>query len=250
MSTDLFISQKIANNVGAPRSDDEQTRGHIESVMKKAFPRILRGVSIAGSVAKGTNIAGDSDLDLFISFDSQAGVLADVYTAVRDLAASAGWSPREQNVSIGTTILGLTVDLVPGRVQSGHRVWHSLYRRKAKSWVQTNVDEQIRFVRDSGRTQHIRAMKLWRRHHRVPIASFALELAVISACRNLRGGLENTLLECFRTFAQGFDRMRLEDPANTNNNLRDDMTDAECEQVKRAAQRALEASTWSQVLGS
>ncbi len=108
--------------------------------------------------------------------------------------------------------------------------------------------EQIRYVRDSGRTAHIRAMKLWKRRYGVPIPSFALELAVISACRGLRGGIANDLLLCLQTLASGFERMRLEDPANTNNNLQDDLTASERRAVATLAQRALAARTWTEML--
>lgn len=44
------------------------------------------------------------------------------------------------------------------------------------------------------------------------------------------------------------ERMRLEDPANTNNNLQDDLTIAERRAVATAAQRALGARTWTEML--
>lgn len=248
MSTDRIIEQIVAANVGAPRISYEATRAHVETVMRAAFSSSLRSVEVAGSVAKGTNIAGDSDLDLFVSLSRGSGVLADVYADVRNVAHRMGWSPIEQNVSIGAWISGYKIDLVPGRVQDGYRVWHSLYRRKARSWVQTNVVEQIRYVRRSGRASHIRAMKLWRRRYGVSIPSFALELAVISACRGLRGGIANDLLSCLHSLSSGFERMRLEDPANTNNNLQDDLTIAERRAVATAAQRALAARTWTEML--
>src|SRR5205814_1335226 len=112
----------------------------------------LLGVMYSGSYAKGTGVRGGHDLDLFISLDHDApGTLKELYWSLFNYLSNKGWSPTPQNVSLGVTCRGMHVDLVPGKKQAGNPNDHSLYKRKADTWVQTNVDQHVKLIRNSGR---------------------------------------------------------------------------------------------------
>lgn len=109
----------------------------------------LSDLTYSGSFAKGTGNAISTDVDLFISLRSETQeTLKDIYNSLFNLAQSRGWSPRRQNVSIGISVSGKKVDLVPGRIQSGYQNYHSLYRRKADSWTPNERQAPCRYCRE------------------------------------------------------------------------------------------------------
>src|SRR5579872_6221824 len=61
-------------------------------------------IKLAGSIAKGTAITGTSDIDIFISLNpsvSTCNTLENVYNTLRNRFNGAGYTAREQNVSVG-----------------------------------------------------------------------------------------------------------------------------------------------------
>jgi hypothetical protein len=151
----------------------------------------LLGVTYSGSYAKGTVIKGGTDVDFFISLRHETPEnLRDVYRKLITFLTDLGLSPKEQNVSVGLTFSGVKVDLVPGKKQWGNTTDHSLYRRKADTWTQTNVATHISLVQGCGQREEIRALKIWRQLHGLDFPSFYLELTVIKA---LSGQLKNRI---------------------------------------------------------
>jgi hypothetical protein len=65
---------------------------------------------------------------------------------------------------------------------------NSLYRSKPNTWTQTNISTYISHVVNSGRTDEIRILKIWRQLHGLTFPSFFLELAVINALLYTRRG--------------------------------------------------------------
>jgi hypothetical protein len=175
--------------------------------------------------------------------------LRQIYWSLFQRAGSAGWTPQPHNVSIGVKVLGHKVDLVPGRVQHGYVNRHSLYRRKADSWTQTDVAFHIALVRDSGRTEEIRLTKIWRALHGLEFPSLALELAVLEAIHGRRrGDLAANFWEVLRYLAEDFRTARLLDPANTANVVSEDLTALEKMAVGAAAQRSRSETSWARIV--
>lgn len=210
----------------------------------------LAEVSYSGSYAKGTGVSGTTDVDLFISLKANTpGTLKEVYCKLFQAAGAASLSPRAQNVSVGVTHRGVSVDLVPGRIQSGYQNYHSLYRRKADSWTQTNVALHIDTVARSGRTEEIRAIKVWRKLNRLDFPSFYLEMTVIRALKGCRvGNVAANTWEVFRYLAEDFASAGVVDPANTNNCLSDDLTAAEKNKIRALALHARSQGNWENIL--
>ena len=123
-----------------PRSPGAVAAGIILPVIQSWAGSVLNGVSYSGSYAKGTAIRGCSDVDIFISIKNECTMpLADIYESLFRTVRDAGYSVRRQNVSIGTEVNGVRMDLVPGRQQPGSTNDHSLYLSKRRSWTKTNV---------------------------------------------------------------------------------------------------------------
>lgn len=167
MTGDEYIQHVLAKYAVpyGPDSPAIRAANAVAPAVRRWAGDLLVELMASGSYAKGTAIAGGTDIDVFISLKPTAPTLQEIYRSLAQLATDRGWNPRAQNVSMGITYNGAKIDLVPGRQQQGYKNYHSLWRRKAGTWTQTNVALHIDRVRDSGRTGEIRAMKIWRRNH-------------------------------------------------------------------------------------
>lgn len=243
----LLLKYAVDNGPFSPLR--ELARVQIFPAVKSWAGDYFRDCSYAGSFAKSTGNNCSTDLDIFISLKSNAPELKKIFESLHERARNEGWAPRMQNVSIGTTISGRSVDLVPGRVQDGYQNWHSIYRRRSDSWTLTNIDSQIQLVIKSGRAQEIRLAKLWRLRAGFDCPSFLIELAVIEALRGRPvGDLVPNFWHALGWFADNFESARLIDPANTNNVVSDDLSPQEKRAVSNAARIARGKKFYSDIL--
>lgn len=209
----------------------------------------LVDLSPSGSFAKGTANKSGTDIDVFVSLaHSTPETLKDIYTKLFQRMTELGYKPKAQNVSINITVNGYDVDLVPAKRQDAYSQDHSLYRRKADTWTKTNVARHINHVSQSGRVPEARLIKLWRNQKGLDFPSFYLELSVINALFGKGGSLSQNVWTVFQYLRATFPATRIIDPANTNNIISDDLTAAEKGRVKAAAERALAAKTWGEII--
>ncbi len=210
----------------------------------------LSALEYSGSYAKETGVRGISDVDVFISLKSDTtSTLQEIYNSLHGLAQQQGWSPRAQNVSVGVTIERTRGDLVPGKAQPGHQGYHSLYLRKRGSWTQTNVTLHVDTVRASGRLREIRAVKIWRFLRNLDFPSLYLELFTIRAlARCSRTAVADNTLHALRTIGTSLSSTRIEDPANTNNALSDDLTGQEKQRVADLAAQSAREQYWEKII--
>lgn len=209
----------------------------------------LLSVNYSGSSAKGTAIRGIADVDLFISLKPETPeTLADIYDKLANYNGFKGFSPRRQNVSVGIKYSGISIDMVPGKKQSGNTTDHSLYRSKAKTWTQTNVAQHISLIQNSGRLAEIRALKIWRAQHGLDFPSFYLELTVLDALHGKRTGMvSSNFVTVLQYLRDKFVASVVIDPANSNNRLSDDLTLAEKKLIAQKAAECLKAS-WEKTI--
>lgn len=209
----------------------------------------LLALEPSGSFAKGTCNSSSTDIDLLLSLSSSTpGTLTHIRATLTACLKQNGYNPIEQNVSLGITVNGYKVDLVPGRRQSQHGFDHSLYRRKTDSWTKTNVHTHVTLVRDSGRTEEIRILKLWRDQKGLEFPSIYLELATLEALRGkpIRN-VSSNVAHALAYFRDRLETARIVDPANTNNVISDDLSASEKRAVSLAASNAL-AGQWTGVV--
>lgn len=195
-------------------------------VLQSWAGRFLVEMKPSGSFAKGTAVHGGTDIDIFVSLSSSLDwSLERIYDSMLAELSKAGYATRRQNVSIGITVDGYSVDVTPARRQAQNGNYHSLWSNKTKGWLQTNVNEHCRVVSVSGRLEEIRLIKIWRNRYALDWPSFYLELFVIDALIGARqGALETNISTVFRAIANSIATRRLIDPSNTNNVVSDTLT--------------------------
>lgn len=252
MSADAYL-QRILDREAVdtgPLSPVRGVQAKIEPIIREWAGGMLVSVEPSGSFAKGTANKSGTDIDLFISLSDQTTEpLKEIYEKLYNRMRDRGYSPTRQNVSINIHANGYDVDLVPGKRQNILNNDHSLYRRKADTWTKTNVITHINHVVTSGRTRETRIIKLWRNQKKLDFPSFYLEMTIIRALEGqIFGTLSGNVWKVFEYLRDTFPNARVVDPANTNNVISDDLTVAERGKVKSAAEQALKAKDWSQIV--
>jgi hypothetical protein len=243
------ILSKYAVSRG-PTSPAERLGTVVAGPLRAWAGQQLNRLEYSGSYSKDTGVRGISDVDVFISLKSDtSNTLKEIYESLFSLAQSEVWSPRRQNVSVGVTVDGTRGDLVPGRVQGGYQNYHSLYLRKRDSWTQTNVALHIDTVRNSSRVREIRAVKIWRMLHDLDFPSLYLELFTIrSLAGHSRSTLADNVLHALRTIGNSLASTRIEDPANTNNIVSDDLTATEKQRIAGLAAESARQQYWRDII--
>ena len=251
MSADIYL-----NNILNREAVDTSLFSPVRSVQSQVMPAIqewagqyLRVVKPSGSFAKGTANKSGTDIDLFISLsDRVTNTMKEIYDTLFEKMKGRGYSPKRQNVSINISLNGYSVDLVPGKRQNAWSEDHSLYRRKADTWTKTNIDTHIAKVTGSGRAPEIRILKLWRDQKGLDFPSFYLEMTAIEALTFASGGISDRVWKSLQYLRDTFPTARVVDPANTNNIISDDLTATDRQKIKSAAQAALGAQDWNQIV--
>ncbi|MFZ2522064.1 MAG: nucleotidyltransferase [Minisyncoccia bacterium] len=210
-------------------------------------------LKLSGSHAKGTAITGTTDIDIFISLDPSVGTsntLENVYNTLRNRFSIAGYTPREQNVSVGINHTGLKIDVVAGVKHHILGLDHSVWKRKAKTWTKTNIDAHINLVKNSGRVFDIKLIKIWRKLHDLDFPSFYLELSVIEALKGtglLGSSPGNNFIKVMNYLVNDFEDRVIKDPSNQNNEVSDELSVEEKQKIKNLAQVTLNGN-WDQAV--
>lgn len=204
----------------------------------------LLGIEPSGSFGKDTANRSSTDIDLFLTLSSSTpDTLAQIRNSLGNCLNQHGYQYRDQNVSLGINVAGNKVDLVPGKRQGQYGTDHSLFRRRANTWTKTNIQTHINLVRNSRRTEEIRAIKLWRDQWGLDFPSIYLELAALEALRGKPvGRLSENVADVLRYLSVRLTATRIVDPANTNNVISDDLSISGKQAVAAAAKRALNGS--------
>lgn len=249
MSGDTYL-RSILQKYDVNISGAEAAGNYIYPVIQRWGNIYLVKAEFSGSLAKGTGINIGTDADIFISVSSNTpGTLADLYGTLFNAVTQAGYTARKQNVSIGTTVNGYKIDLVPGRRQSQYGNDHSLYKSKAGSWTQTNINTHINHVKNSNRIEEIRLSKIWRQLHNLEFPSFYLELTVIEALKySTAGNLSANFLKVLEFFRDSLPSTRYVDPANTNNIISDDLTAAQKIAISSQARLSRNQQNWGGIV--
>jgi hypothetical protein len=175
--------------------------------------------------------------------------MKDIYWSLFNYLAERQLQPVAQNVSVRVRSNGLCVDVVPGRRQPGNTTDHTLYRRNADTWTQTNVAQHVKLISGSGRTSEMRALKVWRQLNKLDFPSFYLELTTIEALKGRRfGQLADNTFAALEYVADRLTVARVVDPANTNNVISDDLDYAGKKAVADAAAKSAGKGNWGQII--
>lgn len=253
MTADEYLQNLIARNrVATGEGSAASNAGNaVYQIVKRWAGQQLRSGSYSGSYAKGTAIRGRTDVDLFISLKSDTtNTLKEIFDKLHSWISQNGYPhARKQNVSVHVVHNSIEVDLVPAVHLGGNTEDHWLYVNKAnRERTKTNVDTHINTVRNSGRINEIILTKIWRKNHNLDFPSFYLELAVIEALKYKRSGLAEHFLAILDYLSTTFVSARFVDPANTNNIISDDLTDAEKKAIAIKAGQSRGQQSWGSIV--
>jgi hypothetical protein len=208
-------------------------------------------VYYAGSFGKKTMIREQYDLDIVVYWDKDCGyTLKEIFNGVGNVLRQHWTLVNRKTVAWELPFQGgFHIDVVPGSAIDNSFKYANLYRSDNDSSLQTSIKVHIDTVRNSGRSDAIRLMKLWRKRKNVPFKkSLALELITIDGCTGkLTSDLEGQLLATFRHIKDKILTIRLVDPANTNNILSDEISIIDKILIQNAAKAAIDAQYWWQV---
>ena len=208
----------------------------------------------SGSKAKGDAIKGKSDIDIFVSIEDSNNLYKvkdyydDLYKYLKEHLRNN--EVRRQNVSIGITYAGCSIDITPGKkvkysaydllFNNKSDTDHYIYSTKKSNNTLTNIQKHIDMVRTSGLTKEIMILKIWRNCHGLELPSIAIEIITCEVLKNDRTySLYGNVKKVLESLRNTIDYSRIIDPANSNNNIAETMTDAEKAMIKRVAIQSL-----------
>ncbi|MCM1438526.1 MAG: nucleotidyltransferase domain-containing protein [Roseburia sp.] len=205
----------------------------------------------SGSRAKGDAIKGKSDIDIFISItdpNNQKTVkdyYEELYSFLKPKFATN--CLRKQNVSIGISYAGCSIDITPGKRINQHTVIngrsyndHYIYSRKTNHNTQTNIQKHIDLVRNSGLTNEMMLLKIWRNCHGLELPSIAIEIIAVEVLKNNKSYyMYENIKKVFESLRDTILNRRIIDPSNSNNNIADSMSQSEKEEIRKVAIQSL-----------
>lgn len=233
-----------------PESAAEQAANRIAPKIQRWAGGWLASLSPSGSYAKQTGVHGVTDMDLFISLKPEMpGTMKKIYDELFTLAALHGWNPRRHNVSIGISVHGMNLDLIPGRSQAGYANVHDLYCLKSDSLLQTNVQLHVDTIAKSHRLREIQAIKIWRHVHQLDWPSVYLDFFVINALteRNTES-LAHNVLHALDFIGETLETTYMVDPANPDNILSDELTAEGKKTIADQAKISAAKQHWEDIL--
>jgi len=253
MTSDEYLQNLIARDrvVTGEGTAAFNAGNAVYQIVKRWAGQYLRKGSYSGSYAKGTAIRGRTDVDIFVSLNSnRPNTLKEIFDGLHSWISQNGYpNARKQNVSVHVVHNSVEVDLVPAVHLGGNTEDHWLYVNKSnKERTKTNVDTHINTVKSSGRVNEIILTKIWRKNHKLDFPSFYLELAVIEALKYKRSGLADHFLAVLDYLSSGLVLARFVDPANTNNIISDDLTDTEKRVIASQAGQSRRQQSWESIV--
>lgn len=217
------------------------------SALPGRTPRFYYG----GSYGKKTMIRERYDLDIVIYWpQAPSYTIKEIYDMVGRQLKTEWSTTHPKTVCWEINFQGnFHIDIVPGRALDPNFVEANLHRTDTGTTLKTSLKTHIDTVKDSGRRDAIRLLKLWREKKGVPFKkSFLLELMTISGCKGCSyTDLEPQVSAALRYIRDNIVTTRVLDPANSNNLLSDDISDAEKRRIKVMAESALAAKYWPEL---
>jgi hypothetical protein len=205
----------------------------------------------AGSYGKRTIIRQRYDLDIVMYWPNTASYsIQGIYEAVGDVLKKNWDYVNSKTVSWELPFQGgFHIDVVPGRALDPQFFEANLHRTDTGTTLKTSLKTHISTVRNSGRRDAIRLLKLWRECQNVPFKkSFLLELMTIEGCRGVRFDDLGAQVQASLVYIRdNILTCNFYDPANSNNSLSDDLDRIRRAQIQAAAAVAASATSWGAV---
>jgi predicted nucleotidyltransferase len=228
----------------------EQIRKQVESHLYIWGNGYIKEIKLSGSYAKKTNTSLSSDFDIFISFTSSIDKnIKELYEVLEIKLKELHPDVRRQNVSLGITINGKKVDIVPAKNHSGNTNDHWLHSTKKDSYFQTNIHKHINLISTSNRTNEIKITKIWAKLHNLDFPSIYLELIVLEALSGCTvDNFDPNFQKVLTYIVTNLETKRVVDPANSANIISDLLTQQEKNIIVKKAKEGCDAESWRGVI--
>lgn len=242
----LLSEQNLTDN---QKNNLRNLRHKIEQKVKaglKGTPKTYYG----GSYKKNTMIKASYDLDVVLYWpEAFQYSLESIYKGIGSVLQKKWTYVKAKRVGWELPFEGdFHIDVVPGKESSTKKDFAYLYNSKTGGSFQTSIKVHVDHVRNSGRTDAIRLMKLWKKRKDVPIKTFILEMMVIDGCKGKRrDNLESQLDAALHYIKDKITTTRIVDPANTNNIVSETLTKEEKNRIRKLADQATKYETWGEV---
>lgn len=264
MDYEAYLKQVLETHSLADDSSEikdlRAEKENVETLIRSAFDGspIIR---YAGSYKKGTMIKDSYDLDIicyFKSEDDSAGEnLEEIYNNIKlKLEDKYTVIPKKSALRLHTgDDKDFHIDVVPGRFVDDTLTDAFIHQHNAeKQYTKTNLQKHIEHIKNSGLTNTIKLVKIWRELNSVPLKTFVLELLVIRLLKDKKDsdGLANCLKCFFEETNEHIENIVLEDPANSGNDLSelfDDNTRALMKALAGQASGLISNDQWKNIFG-
>lgn len=190
-----------------------------------------------GSIIKGTSIQ-NSDIDIQLRFKKATGTIEQVFKKVYEflnyeLDDATISNVRKQKHSIGITydVNGEKhrIDIVPTRISKNASNDDYIYVNDTSLFGQPtfkkiNPSKQLRVLNFTNQEKKVvRLLKMWKNENNIDIKSIYLELLVKRAFQDgtLSRNIDKCLLEVLNYIGENIHKIRIIDPANSNNVISD-----------------------------
>lgn len=257
----ILNSQTIAPDSAEMKSLQE-SREEVEELLRTAFEGSNPTIRYAGSKAKGTMIKDSYDLDIVCYFehdDNDAGEsLRDIYDNVAAFLGDSYYVERKNSslrIKSKDEQTDYHIDVVPGRFVDDSKSDANLYQADGdKDWLKTNLDTHIDHIKNSGLTDVIRLVKLWKIKSVLSIKTFVLELMVVEYAKKSDEKPLSTGVESFWQYLKDHgNKVGIEDPANPDGNDLSGFLDETTKQLlsyqAEAALSSLNEGNWTDIFG-
>ncbi len=180
-----------------------------------------------GSRGKKTMIKESYDLDIVLYFpETTKYSIQNIYDKVTRYLGSSNYIIMTKNAAIRTLKReDYHIDIVPAKRITDSEDSAFLWRNEDGKPLKTSVVQHINSIREFGRRDVIKLLKLWKVRYDIDFPSFILEQLIIRALKNnLNLPLNDSLIQVFEFISENMETIRLVDPANINNLLTDSLS--------------------------
>ena len=255
----MYLNQILEKYNGRDISGYSNALSQLQTTLKAWASSCYVNLLYSGSRAKGTAISIASDVDYLVSLTSgcneNSGGLKSIFDSLYTELKSKYPSASKQNVSVRINLNGLEVDVTPARKQTGNTNDHWLYVSKLDTRKQTNIQKHINDISQSGRTNEIKVLKIWRELHQLDFPSIYLEYLLINNIllnkskdiNSLGDNVWHALNELAKSTGNPLGA-RIVDPANSANILSDLLTVAEKNTIINKAKVSIQQTNWNQIV--
>jgi hypothetical protein len=266
MNSNTYLKKILSQQTFQANSEElnelQIYRQDIGKLLRSEFSSAKPSIVWAGSKAKNTMILESYDGDIVCYFprdeDGAGETLRQIYQSVKQVLQGE-YFVEEKTSALrikrkGSENADLHIDIVPGRYIDDTKTDVFLYRNThSEERLKTNLQTHIDHIRDSGFTDAIRLMKLWKVRNSLDSAkTFVLELLVVKLLEGQQSATLSTQLEHVLTeFRDNYESLTVEDPANSNNNLQSTLD--ECRSMLSIVAKntlwQIENNSWESVFG-